>query len=63
MGNFLIYLISYVTIHKQLVNGFVKMMLCNNESIYQFPKLINVKKNQNKGIPTISRRHESLGDF
>jgi hypothetical protein len=45
MGDFLMCLTSNVTIHKQLVNGFSMIKICNDESIYQSPKLKNVISN------------------
>jgi len=34
MGEFLMCLTFYVTIHKQLVSGFTITMICSDESIY-----------------------------
>jgi hypothetical protein len=45
MGDFLMCLTSYVTIHKQLVNGFAIIKICSDESIYQSPKFKNVISN------------------
>jgi hypothetical protein len=64
MGDFLNMHCYFITVHKQLANGVTIIIVCNDEFIYQYSKLINViSKFKIRGFPNHLKMARKFGGF